>query len=442
MTRLARVVFGAQRHSSIISRAARPARLCVPVIQRPARTPSGRIWNPRRETRCLQSEVVSLQRGARPFPLISGRRAITVGTACACLLVGAGMGSATAGEGTALSQTINAQFLGATGVQNVTAVQFLGKEDGWFGVDEQSPSSASPLPGTSSLMHTTDGGTAWTRVAAAPGPILSLDLLSPQRGFLLVGSGKSLTLMAVSAGGSTLRVVSHPPGGGIAPELHFSSSTDGFLVSGTTLDVTEDGGVTWTSSRMTLPSSPSRDAGSAPSVPYLLTARFGFIAKAGTIFRTTDGGQSWQKVYSLPLGLAPMGGNLAAGPVTFVTSALGYAVLNIPNCWAGGCPDVIVRTEDGGASWRAVSGEMQGPLPGLDAPHTGPPGGISEILGWRSGDVIAATMLGISISRNGGATWASVTPPSLSTPSMFRVFTYARGRGAGRWRTVPHAAHA
>lgn len=369
----------------------------------------------------------------------------------ACMILG-GCASSAAVPSTSPSaplRPISAKFLGATGVMNITAVQFIGAKNGWFGVDEVGYLDDQPVSSSPELMRTTDGGSAWTRASKVPMPILALDFLSPKTGFVLVGASGSMTLLAASDGGQTLKTISHPSGSGAAPELRFSSSTEGFLVSGGSLDVTTDGGRTWTSSKMALPAPPPAPSVATPSTPYFLTARIGFLAMSGSIFRTTDGGQSWQKVYSLPAGLTPLGGNLAAGPVTFVTTQLGYAALNIPNCWAGGCPDVIVRTEDGGASWQAVSGAMQGPLPGLNAPETGPPGGINEIVGWGQHGVIATTMLGLSLSRDGGAAWSFAARPYLATPSTFSVLSYAPGAGVlaagmpylmqlpprGSWRT-------
>ncbi|MDA8346589.1 MAG: YCF48-related protein [Thermaerobacter sp.] len=325
---------------------------------------------------------------------------------------------------------ISAMFLGATDVPVVTTMQFMDAQNGWFGVDEVRDVHGQRVSYGAELMRTTDGGRNWTHATKAPAPILALDFLSPAHGFVLVGTGSTLTLLATSDGGKTLKEISHPSGGAEAPELRFTSPLQGFIASGGTLDVTVDGGSTWHATAMNLPAAPSgTPGGPVPSTPYFLTASTGFLAQSGGIYRTTDGGRSWQKVYSLPAGLTPLGGNLAAGPTTFVNQGLGYAALNIPNCWAGGCPDVIVRTEDGGFHWHPVSGEMQGPLPGLDAPETGPPGSINAIVGWGQGGVAVTTMLGLSVSQDGGVRWSPAASQQITMPGTYSILSYTPGAG-------------
>lgn len=321
---------------------------------------------------------------------------------------------------------ITARFRGPTGVARVSAVQFAGARNGWFGVEEVDYASGQAVAGSTRLMSTTDGGSTWTPAAKTPGPIRALQFLSPQQGFVLVADQNTLTLYSTSDGGHTLREVSSPPGSAGDPELRLRSPSQGFLVVGDRLDVTTDGGRTWQSRVMSLPGT---RGGQAQSAPYFLSPSVGFLIRAGSVYRTKDGGTNWDKVYSLPKGIMTEGGNLANGPVAFASPQLGYAAFDIPNCWAGGCPVVIVRTRDGGARWRTVSGASQGPLPGLGAPMTGPPGGVGAILASGQDEVVASTMDGLAVSSDGGVRWTSPTTPQISSPGNFTVLASAGGAG-------------
>ncbi len=319
--------------------------------------------------------------------------------------------------------SISAKFIGPQGVASVTAVQFVGASDGWFGVVETGALSGTPA-GAGTLMRTKDGGRTWTAVSKVPGEILAIDFLTPLQGYVVVQESRSTELMRTSDGGATLTPVSSAPGSGSQVQLSMSSATQGFLVDGQTLDVTSDGGNTWHSSPISLPGPPPA-TGALPPQAYFLTATEGFVVNGDGLYRTTNGGSAWQDVYVLPAQmLRYYSGGHAVGPISFASPTLGYAVLNVAECWAGGCPDVILRTEDGGATWAPVSAETQGPLPGITAPMTGPPGGIQALLGFGAQGVSAATMMGLYVSHDGGVTWKAATSPPEVSPTQFTNLSY------------------
>ncbi len=356
----------------------------------------------------------------------------TIITACCLgvLLTGCAAGVRARQAAKGPSAPIAASFLGPAGTPQVTAVQFAGPEDGWFGMETVDAYTGQAMPGSTLLMRTTDGGATWTTAAEVPGPVLAVDFLSAAHGFVLVRSRGELNLLATGDGGATLTAVGEPAGYAGPAALRFTSPSRGFLVSGGDLDVTTDGGRTWQTTRMVLPPVASGGPGGPQAAPCFLDPQKGFLAENGAVYRTSDGGRSWQAVYRLPPGLRAWGGNLAGGPIAFATPDLAYAALNIPNCWAGGCPDVILRSGDGGATWQPVSYGMQGTLPDLAAPPSGPPGGVSALVAWGHDGVAATTMLGVSVSRDAGVAWSPATSQEITMPGTYSVLAAAPGGGA------------
>ncbi len=355
----------------------------------------------------------------------------SMAAACAAALMLAGCAGTTV-EGLAHrpGRVVQAEFLGATAAPQGTAVQFLNARDGWVGLETLVPATGAVLLGSTVLMRTTDGGVSWTRAAKVPGSILAIDFLSARHGFIVVQAGGALRLLVTSDGGTAFRTLSQPKGDASAVELRFASPSRGFLVVGGDMDVTTDGGRTWQSRAIALPAAGSGAAPALQVAPYFLSAKDGFVAQYGAVYRTRDGGRSWQAVYQLPAALASSGGGQAAGPTTFVGTETGYVIMGIPNCWAGGCPDVVLRTGDGGATWQPVSYEMQGTLPGIDAPPGGPPGGSTALVGWGREGVAAATMRGLFVSRDGGVHWLPAGRGETAFATVYTVLATAPGGGA------------
>jgi photosystem II stability/assembly factor-like uncharacterized protein len=122
------------------------------------------------------------------------------------------------------------------------------------------------------------------------------------------------------------------------------------------------------------------------------------------LFRTRDGGQSWQQMGTVPNGCTPQ----------FVDPAHGW-------CWtavgaAGSMPVAIYTTENGGATWRLISQttgdgtpSTAGALPfGCDKTLTF----TSRKVGWASSFCNGGQPY-LDTSTDGGARWHPVTPVPL-----------------------------
>ena len=350
------------------------------------------------------------------------RKGVAAVAAAALLLAGC---AATGGAPRAPS-SVAAHFSDPQAAPLVSAVDFVDGQHGWLG-RALTASSVGESAGGDALFATSDGGGSWRELARTRGPILAIDFRTARQGFVVTEAQGHLELLRASDGGRTLRLLAEPAGRGPTVQLRFTSAQDGFLVAGGDLDVTSDGGRTWSPRVMSLPAVGREGATAAPD---LLSASLGFLAENGGVYRTVDGGRTWTQVYRLPAALDGWGGGGAAGPVAFADGSLGYAVLDIPNCWAGGCPDVVLRTTDGGGTWQPVAYEMQGPLPGLAAvPSSGPPGGVGALAAWGPDGVAATTMSGLAVSSDGGTHWTAQWP-GVQTSATFSLLAPRPGGGA------------
>ena len=311
---------------------------------------------------------------------------------------------------------ITAAFPAARGAPSVTAVQFLDARHGWIGVTDTPYFEGQKVLTGGALLRTSDGGRTWQVVAHTKLPILAIDFSSPQDGFVLAGAWldatTQFTLYRSADGGGTLQELSHPQADAGKAGMQFSSPAQGFVVSQNTLDITTDGGRTWrTASAQPKPGS---FGGPMPFAPGFLSATTGFTAWGNGLLRTTDSGASWQRVYSLPTS------DNAYGPVTFATPQLGYAEAWINTPPPDTVSTVVLRTDDGGASWRVVSGVVAG---GSDI-GTPPPNGPADALAaWGQEDVAMAMQGVLYVSRDGGVTWKAVAGPQLNMTTG-DVFTY------------------
>ena len=332
--------------------------------------------------------------------------------------------------------SITATFHGFIGIPTVTAVDFVNARVGFVGAAE-SPylaknHSVTDIPGL--LLRTTDGGRTWQTVATTPSSILAIDFLSPTKGFVLTGAyfnQVQMTLLATSDGGKTLKVLSHPAGYVGMAELRFTSVEDGVISRQNNLEWTSDGGRTWHSSQNALPP-PGEYGGPMPYATDFLSSSVAFAAQDGSILRTTDGGASWQTMYTLPGFVRDTFGS---GPVTFVTAKLGYAAVDlIESTSVGetlnhGIGDVVLRTQDGGLHWQPMSGS--GYVPDAAVPKTGPPGEFSAITGWGQSHVAVMTSQGLAVSSDGGTRWTLIPVNPASPGSATLAYVSGRGLFAG-----------
>jgi photosystem II stability/assembly factor-like uncharacterized protein len=228
------------------------------------------------------------------------------------------------------------------------------------------------------ILRTTDGGLHWTRQGAAtPGVVLAGVACGDSRHAWIVGAGGAIR--ATSDGGATWKkqdqgeldasVV------GSISSIDFVDAEHGWSASDTILH-TADGGDTWT---------PAADD-AVPQGDWLNGLDFSdeqkgcAVSQGGRIFRSTDGGATWDLAY-VP------GGTGALRAVAFASD----------HGWAVGDQGTVLHTTNGGASWTAQHTDSAS-LFFMDVDF------IDAQTGW----IVGACPQTVLQTTDGGATWTAL----------------------------------
>jgi photosystem II stability/assembly factor-like uncharacterized protein len=178
------------------------------------------------------------------------------------------------------------------------------------------------------------------------------------------------------------------------------------------------------------------NAGVGQGAPALAAVQFtdpghGWVAGAGRIMATSNGGASWSRQYA---------GSADLDQVDFIDSQHGWA--------AGG--GALLRTTNGGASWAALAEPCQGDLTSV---HFVSPAVGYAVAAKTTGDSAAAqpsggqdtTALGGSLVRttDGGSTWSPVAgaPANPQSACFANADDGYLGTPARIWRTTDGGQH-
>jgi photosystem II stability/assembly factor-like uncharacterized protein len=183
--------------------------------------------------------------------------------------------------------------------------------------------------GQSELATTTDGGMTWS-VKQLPGAdALTIFFLSPSTGFYGDETGRGLSRTTDS--GNTWVSVFSDPGMPQGYYPFFLNQDTGYAATGFgTFATTTDGGQTWQTQAARLP------ANLSPGIYnqlLFLDVSNGFYACPSGVFKTTDGGSTWNQV----LSVSGVGINV----IKFLNTTLGYYVGE----------SMIYKSTDAGQSW-------------------------------------------------------------------------------------------
>jgi len=193
------------------------------------------------------------------------------------------------------------------------------------------------------------------------------------QGIALPGNdAASWTLAAASGGGSLLAL----PSGVVVAADPFAAA----------IRRSDDGGVSFQT--VTGSNSPAADQSHSNTLVPLAADGSG-VLYCGTwrIWRSQDAGRTW----------APQPGSEVSGTITALAIAPGSAAV----VWEGGSAGQLLRSDDGGASWRDVSGPWK-PGAALDAILPGAAGRV-----WVALDGIVGAQ--IWTSSDGGVSWSTST---------------------------------
>jgi photosystem II stability/assembly factor-like uncharacterized protein len=323
------------------------------------------------------------------------------------------------------------------------------------------------------VCRTTNGGVTWTDVTPMDPwgrAIFELTDLAAGSGQMAVAVAREKVLVTTDAGVTWNDIVNDPDAnpGGPLPNGAWYSGVDftdanhvwvigrylGVGGSGSVICRSTDGGASWQTAAIT-------DAGSQLQHISFADALHGIAVgsqepatmdgqSSGLIAKTSDGGQTWTTrtdastsgFDDVSLGAGGLG--LALAPLTYLSSS-------------GDSP--IVKTTDGGLTWRHVNQGLAGSLPDYRGPYTlaVSPGFASDrtLLANvdRRGDY-STSSVPLSVSRDGGWNWDDMTIPGASgglasvqfSPTyvtdgtLFAIVTDSSPRGGSVWRSTDRGA--
>jgi photosystem II stability/assembly factor-like uncharacterized protein len=311
--------------------------------------------------------------------------------------------------------------VGGYGYMALTGVSLATPAIGWV-VGRQSDGSMTE----GLILKTTDGGATWTEQTRPPNPAAAVVALSPLDARVV---GEDAMVLRTVDGGQTWSYATDPgPPPAELSAVSFADEANGWAIGPSAMLHTTDGGITWTSQ----PSGRGLYVAAASPTD-------AWAATDGAIARTSDGGRTWltQDTSSV------------TDPDRPILHLMGLAAGSPRRAWAIGqicgaqplCLRVILRTDDGGATWsRVVSPNVA--LLSIAA--------VSPTVVWigaQEGGERAALLH----TADGGLTWQVVYPEgvpgfhplySIAAPSPEVVWligfgTVVRTTDGGRtWRTV------
>jgi len=249
--------------------------------------------------------------------------------------------------------------------------------------------------GATQIARTTDGGLHWRIIKAPPGPsiahavyLVSLNFVSPQTGFALVGNtynqpANPAKLYITRSAGASWNTL--PPIPRDAFAAGFANAQDGFLITGSThggFFRTTDGGLHWTQSAQRLPDWFNLAAATlyvtGPDSAYAQVIGQGGMSQSSSSLFRTQNGIHWTPVLAVPTGGGgpapgvgpylygntvsssphtakspqgvPLGPGYDAGPVAVVNQNLVRVAGGMEATGIGVAR--IAGTNDAGAHWR------------------------------------------------------------------------------------------
>jgi photosystem II stability/assembly factor-like uncharacterized protein len=275
--------------------------------------------------------------------------------------------------------------------------------------------------GGNAILRTTDGGKNWARHTVATANILwSVDFVDPQNGWAAAAGEHDGHILHTSDGGITWAVQSSEPSAGFS-SVFFIDTNRGWAVGAKNNEwappeanslglilATSDGGRTW---RRQLsppvvqawgPDVAGRTIIATPGGPwsdeyvgrlvkglssvYFVDARTGYAAGNDcNIVKTEDGGTTWKRQ------VCPAGGSVNLRSIFFVDASRGWAVGD----------SVVMSTTNGGKTW---------------VPHRLPARSLASVYfadarhGWVVGGAGEGDTGVIFATSDGGRSWTSQTP--------------------------------
>ncbi len=373
------------------------------------------------------------QLSAPPTPVPTG--AVTSLSAVQLLNANTGYIAAWGGAGPPLARTADGGLTWRplpVPVSHLTALRFIDSNVGWVagliprsmqGVAcQQAPPDTSVAPCYGAVLRTEDGGTTWQKSLLIPyngtygEPVVGIQAIDGEIAWALVLDCTPTTVLqrplgcpahvrhTIDGGRSWTTPVS-----GYIVAIRFATAMRGWLAlinpdGSSDIDVTSDGGATWTSHlRTTSGTVVGLDA--ANSLTAWVMTQDGAYCSASIcdryeLLRTTDGGITWSGLGNPKATAAGCSGGHLVGPL-FASPSRGWLA---ENQGAGGARVVtgLLSTEDGGRTWRCVQRPANTYLVSAADPlHI-----------WITTNRLGDDATSLFSSEDGGASWREVSIPT------------------------------
>jgi photosystem II stability/assembly factor-like uncharacterized protein len=227
------------------------------------------------------------------------------------------------------------------------------------------------------VVHTTDGGKTWRRQETGTDYVLSsISFVDQKHGWAV---GEEGIIIHTGDGGKTWKKQTSPVPFFLMG-VQFVTPQKGWIVTERTHILgTDDGGKNW---RVEF----KEDDFILKAVSFCDPSNGWAVGEYGVIYHTKDGGKTWVKEAG-SLTVSDATGLIEAGDQLF-----GVAAIDPQTAWAVGIDGVVVRTTDGGQTWKKTAVPV-------------PKNPLFCVVASKAGTIAIGGKRAFTWSADGGATW-------------------------------------
>jgi len=312
----------------------------------------------------------------------------------------------------------------------LTSLRFIDERVGWAGgfvnrdvaqiaCQQAAPAGAQPCKGV--VLRTQDGGQTWQTVLAIPTngvygePIRQIQAVDGLRAWAVTIDQAPCQIPCLSYlqrttdGGRTWTTLLHAK----IAAIRFASASRGWVAlidtpnpGSSEVRETSDGGTSWQVRLRTATGTVSGLDAATTSTAWLLTLNTAWCSASDCqkyeLFRTDNGGLTWSDLGNPKDFTANCSGGLLGAPL-FASPARGWLALGLGAGGANVGPGGILKTDDGGRTWRCAT----------TPPNTSLVSAADPLDVWAAGEDRVIQSTALYTTEDAGATWHRLDLSSL-----------------------------